>query len=198
MFGFEPRLVLLLDWKACAGILPFRFEVCPPGNENTPLYVLVLSGSVIQFRWINCLLFVCVSVLLCHILFLIILAYFLVSLWPKLCMPLSASRGTLLVCFHDLFFYEVKKTPKHFRLSLWHKSKPFCINEWLLTPFLHLCFAPLLQHNEGVRLLVLFGRLYSANMECTDKPVIRDYLGPAVQPDIAGRPPNLAWNSLWR
>lgn len=42
--------------------------------------------------------------LLCHILFPIILAYFSVSLWSKLCMPLSASGGSLLVWFHDLFF----------------------------------------------------------------------------------------------
>lgn len=134
--------------------------------------------------------------LLCHLLFLIILAYFPVFLWSKLCMPLSAGGGSLLVCFHHLFFCEVKRSPRRFRLSWWHKCKSFYINEWLLTPFLYRCFAPLLQHNEGVRRL--FGRQYSANMECTDDPVIRDYLGPAVQPDRAGRSPNLAWNSLRR
>lgn len=69
------------------------------------LYIFILSGSVIS---INQLCFIYLF-LLCHLLFLIILAYFSVFLWSKLCMPLSAGGGSLLVCFHDLFFCEVKK-----------------------------------------------------------------------------------------
>lgn len=145
VFGFQPLLVLLLVWKACAGILSFLFEVCPPGNGKATLCVLGLPVSVIQILWMNCLF------ALSDFAFLI--DFFSVPLCSELCMPLSAGQGNLLVWFHDLLLWGKNASDSHCDTNT-NYSRLF--NEWLLTPGLYLCFAPLLHYNEGFGVFVLF------------------------------------------
>lgn len=129
--------------------------------------------------------------LLCHILFSLFI-FFSVPLCSELCMPLSAGQGSLLVCFMTCFC-EVKTqdaSDSHCDTNT-NCSRRF--SEWLLTPGLYPCFA-----QWGCWGACSFLETTPQTMERTDKPVMCDYLCPAVQPDKAGRSLNLAWNSLWR
>lgn len=80
----------------------------------------------------NCLFALSYFVLLVH--------FFSVPLCSKLCMPLSAGQGSLLVCFMTCFC-EVKTQDASDSHCDTNTNCSWWFNEWLLTPGLYPCFA---------------------------------------------------------